>query len=370
MSQYSSMFARVDAPVKVGQTLSFTPPPAQPLVVSPVQNQAVAKAKGMNQMEISSFGTKAGEEVARLSDEVLKKTTTGKMGDFGTGITQILTLTEGVNVDDLNLDKKGGFFGGIMSAFKKKKVEVIAQFESTRDSINKIVTDLKSRQQVMKDDNEFLDRLYDANLREYHELGRSIEEANVILGQMQTEYEALKVRAETSTDQIFIQSVGEAENTVKLWEKQIDRLKRMQQIALLTAPEIRQIQTGNVLMVEKFNDLVNTTIPAWGKQLTTTILKLKQKENAELGNAIDDKTNAFFRKAAELNHQTAVAVAKASERSVVDTDTLVHMQDHLLASIKEVKQIQEAGREERKQASAKIDSLREQMKTEMLTWSK
>ena len=155
---------------------------------------------------------------------------------------------------------------------------------------------------------------------------------------------------------------------IKRWEKQIDRLKRMQQVALLTAPEIRMIQAGNVTMVEKFDDTVNTTIPAWKKQLSMTILALRQKENAELGNAIDDQTNNFFRKAAELNHNNAIAVAQAGERSVVDIETLEYMQNQLIDSVKQVRQIQETGREERRQASVKINGLRDQMKQEMLSW--
>lgn len=323
-----------------------------------------------DQMSISEFGTQAGKEVAALADVVLKKTTTGRMGDFGDGITQILTLTSAVNINDLNIEKSKGFLGKIMGFAKKKKVEVLAQFEDTSKSIEKIANDLATRQDAMKQDNQFLDQMYEKNLQEYHDLGNSISAAGELLNEMNAQYEDLKLQAQTSQDQLFIQSVNEAENTIKLWEKQIDRLKRMQQVALLTAPEIRQIQAGNVAMVEKFNDLINTTIPAWKKQMSMTILALKQKENAELGNNIDEKTNEFFKKAAQLNNQNAIAVAKSSERSVVDIETLEFMQNQLIDSVKQVKQIQETGRQERAAASTKIDQLREQMKQEMLSWQK
>jgi uncharacterized protein YaaN involved in tellurite resistance len=144
----------------------------------------------------------------------------------------------------------------------------------------------------------------------------------------------------------------------------------MQQVALLTAPEIRTIQAGNVTMVEKFNDIMHTTLPAWKKQMSMTILALRQKENAELGNTIDNKTNEFFRKAASLNNQNAIAVAKASERSTVDIETLEFMQQQLIDSVKQVKSIQEQGRTDRQAASQKIDQLRNEMKQEMLSWSK
>jgi uncharacterized protein YaaN involved in tellurite resistance len=345
--------------------------PATVPILNAQVGQKLSKARGVkDQMTISEFGTEAGKEVARLSDVILQRTTTGKMGEFGDGITQILALTSQVKVDDLNMDKNKGFLSKLIGSAKKKKVEVLAKFEDTSTSIGKVVSDLEKRQDAMRSDNKFLEDLYEKNLQEYHDLGNSIEAAQALLVEMNQDYAVQKAHAESSTDQFEIQAVNEFEQRIKLWEKQIDRLKRMQQIALLTAPEIRQIQTGNVAMVEKFNDLINTTIPAWKKQISLTIIKLKQKENAEIGSAMDDKTNEFFKKAADLNNMNAIAVAKASERSVVDVETLEYCQNKLIDSVKQVKQIQEAGRQERAAASTKIDQLREQMKTEMLSWSK
>lgn len=340
-------------------------------VSSPQAQQKLLKAKQIkDEVSIAEFGTEAGKEVAAIADIVLQKTTTGKMGDFGDGITDILKLASSVNVDDLNIEKNKGLFGSVTSFFKKKKVEVIANFENTSKSIQKIVDDLNNRQATMRADNQFLEQLYEKNLQEYHELGFSIEAAEALLVEMNQEYEYKKSVAESSQDQFAAQAVNEFEQRIKRWEKQIDRLKRMQHVALLNAPEVRQIQAGNVAMVEKFQDIVATTIPAWKKQLSMTILALRQKENAELGNSIDDKTNEFFKKAADLNHSNAIAVAKNSQRSVVDIETLEHMQNQLIDSFKQVKQIEEQGRQERKAASAKIETLRDQMKKEMMSWGK
>lgn len=340
-------------------------------VVSDAGTKKLTEAKTVHsEMEVSEFGTQAGKEIAALADTVLQKTTTGKMGEFGDGITKILKLTSSVSVDDLNLDKNKGFLGKIVGAFKDKKVEVLASFQSTSASIQKVADELATRQVTMRTDNDFLDKLYDKNMEEYHDLGASIEAVGVLMVGLNSEYEAMKVAAQNSTDQFEIQNVNEKEQLIKRWEKQVDRLKRMQQIALLTAPEIRLIQTGNVTMVEKFNDLLNTTLPAWKKQLSMTILAMRQKENAALGNEIDNKTNQFFKKAAELNNMNAIATAKSGERSVVDIETLEFMQNQLIDSVKQVKAIQEQGRQDRKDASVRIDTLRDQMKAEMLTWSK
>ena len=371
------MFGASTKPVELPQPLPTQPMlvfpsiPSLPLAVKPAVEKKYQLASQVNtDLDVSEFGTQAGKEVAQLADTVLQKTTTGKMSDFGDGITQILTLTSTINPDDLNIDKNKGFIGKVLGFTKKKKVEVLAQFENTSKSIEKIATDLSSRQGVMKQDNAFLEQLYEKNMQEYHDLGDSIEAAEAWLVEMNSRYEQMKPQAEASQDQFQIQAVNEYEQRIKRWEKQIDRLKRMQQVALLTAPEIRLVQAGNVTMVEKFNDLIHTTLPAWKKQMSMTILALRQKENAELGNTIDDKTNEFFKKAASLNNQNAIAVAKTSERSTVDIETLEFMQQQLIDSVKQVKSIQEQGRADRKAAAGKIDQLRNEMKQEMLSWSK
>lgn len=216
-----------------------TPLGVTPMAISqyePAVMARVQKALAIKDDDgISQFGTEAGKEVAALSDKILQQTTTGKMDEFGKGITDILSLTASVNIDDLNINKNKGMVGKVTGFFKKKQVEVVAQFQSTSTSIQKVADNLATRQLAMKSDNKFLDELYDKNMNEYHELGQSIQAIEIIISTMNKEYEELKLKAENSTDQFFVQSVVEAEQRIKRWEKQTDRLKRMQHVALLTA---------------------------------------------------------------------------------------------------------------------------------------
>ena len=155
---------------------------------APIQNKLDKARQASGDFAVSEFGTEAGKKVAALADTVLKKTTTGKMGDFGDGLTQILTLTGSVNVDDLNIDKNKGVFGKVKGFFKKKQVEVMAQFEDTSKSIDKVVNDLRSRQDVMKSDNQFLDQLYRENMAEYHDLGYAVEAAEIHVRDLTQQY--------------------------------------------------------------------------------------------------------------------------------------------------------------------------------------
>lgn len=214
----------------------------------------------------------------------------------------------------------------------------------------------------MTDQNTFLERMYGANEREYQNLEAAIralervkEEANDKLEQMEA--------ATGGKDGMMLQAIVDQKDLVDKFDIRLDQLRRLQHVALLTAPEIRDIQNGNLGCVNKFQ-AIKITLSAWKKQLSLVILSLKQKEEVELGNLIDDKTNEFFNKAADLTGQNRVAVAKLSQRSVLDMSTLEHMQQVLIASTREAKEIAKAGEEDRANAVKRIAEMRGELKNE------
>lgn len=63
----------------------------------------------------------------------------------------------------------------------------------------------------------------------------------------------------------------------------------------------------------------------------------------QLAKAIDDTTNDLLRRNAELLHQNSVDTAKANQRSVIDVETLEHVQNTLIKTVNDVIQIQKEG---------------------------
>lgn len=145
-------------------------------------------------------------------------------------------------------------------------------------------------------------------------------------------------------------------------EVRLDYLRKMQQLALLAVPEIRRSQNNNINLVDKFNTIKTMTLPAWRKQLRLIIESLEQKKDAQVGKAIDDQTNEFMKKSADLSGQNYVEVTKLSQRSVIDTSTLQYMTDALVNSTKEAQAVIETAKSERAQTEQAIASMRLQMK--------
>jgi uncharacterized protein YaaN involved in tellurite resistance len=60
---------------------------------------------------------------------------------------------------------------------------------------------------------------------------------------------------------------------------------------------------------------------------------------------------------ADLLHQNSVDTAKANQRSVIDIETLEHVQNTLIKTVNDVIQIQKEGMQKREEASTRIKAL-------------
>jgi uncharacterized protein YaaN involved in tellurite resistance len=136
----------------------------------------------------------------------------------------------------------------------------------------------------------------------------------------------------------------------------------MQMVAVQTAPMIRMVQSNNRILIDKFRNLQELTIPSWKKQFTLAIALMEQQQAVELTQKIDDTTNELMRRNADLLRQNSINTARANQRSVVDIETLEHVQQTLISTMEEVEQIQRDGEQSRQQAAGRM----EEMKAELI----
>jgi uncharacterized protein YaaN involved in tellurite resistance len=120
------------------------------------------------------------------------------------------------------------------------------------------------------------------------------------------------------------------------------------------------------MLVEKFYAIKNITLPAWKNQISLAISLHEQKNSVQLANSIDDATNDLLRRNADLLHQNSVDTARANQRSVIDVETLEHVQQTLIKSVNDVIQIQKEGQMKREQAEVKLKQLQQNFNTNLI----
>ena len=82
--------------------------------------------------------------------------------------------------------------------------------------------------------------------------------------------------------------------------------------------------------------------------------------------AVTDMTNAMFRKNAELLKQGAIDAAVASEKAIVDIETMRKVNADIITSINEVVKIHEEGSRRRLEAQEELVKLENDLKQALL----
>ena len=74
----------------------------------------------------------------------------------------------------------------------------------------------------------------------------------------------------------------------------------------------------------------------------------------------------MLRKNSEMLKQGTIEIAKESERSVVDVETLVEVNNNLISTIDNVIEIQKQGQEKRNQGQQELVRLEDELKNKLL----
>lgn len=176
-----------------------------------------------------------------------------------------------------------------------------------------------------------------------------------------------RARAEASGLAEDAQAVKDLEDQINRFEKKIHDLELTRMIAIQTAPQIRLIQSSDTMMVEKIQSTLVNTIPLWKNQMVLALGIEDSTKAAKAEAAVTEMTNKLLTSNAEKLKVATIETAKASERGVVDMETLRRTNEMLVSTLDEVARIQTEGREKRAQAELELASLESELKNKLLS---
>jgi uncharacterized protein YaaN involved in tellurite resistance len=119
-------------------------------------------------------------------------------------------------------------------------------------------------------------------------------------------------------------------------------------------------------MVEKINTTLVNTIPLWKNQMVLALGLVHSEEAMKANRAVTDVTNDLLRKNAEKLKTSTVAIAKESERGIIDIETLQKTNADLIETLDSVRKIQEEGSQKRHAAEAELTRMENQLKEKLL----
>lgn len=313
----------------------------------------------INHNAVAEYGKNIATQTSGYTDELLNLVQNKDLDETGQKLNQVVQVAQQLNTSSiLNKKKNSGFFGGLMSKIKGAKNNIDMHFNTTKEQIDTLVKEIEKSQFGLKARVDTLDRMFHGVQSEYKQLGVYIAAGKLKQDEIQQEISTLTAQAQ---DQTTTQRVYDLNHLANNLEKRVSDLQVLQQSAMQTLPMIRIIQSNNLMLVDKFYAIKNITLPAWKNQISLAISLNEQKNSVQLANTIDDATNDLLKRNADLLHQNSVDTAKANQRSVIDIETLEHVQNTLIKTVNDVIQIQKEGMKKRAEATTRLRSLQDNL---------
>lgn len=338
--------------------------PEQP-VLTPAEQKMVedfaAKIDIENTNQILQYGAGTQKKMADFSNTALENVKTQDLGEVGDLISGVVG-----ELKNFDVEEDRGFFG----FFKKQssKIENMKnKYAKAEVNVEKITDALEQHQVRLMKDSAMLDKMYEQNLNYFKELTMYILAGKKKLEETRNgKLLELQNKAAMSGLPEDAQAAKDLDEKCNRFEKKLHDLELTRTISMQTAPQIRLIQNNDTSMVEKIQTTIVNTIPLWKSQMVLALGIAHSTEAAQAQKQVTDLTNELLRKNAETLHMATVETAKASERGIVDIETLQKTNADLIQTLDDVMRIQKEGREKRQAAEVEMRKMEDELKKKLL----
>lgn len=315
--------------------------------------------------QVLQYGMSSQRKISEFSERALGKVRTKDTGEIGDVLVRLTGELRGFTDEP----EKKGFLG-----FIKKGTNQLAtmktRYASVESNINRISDSLENHRVQLLKDVTMLDEMYDINLTYFKELTMYILAGRErLLTALDTELPAMKKRAEETGLQEDAQAARDFEEMCNRFDKKLYDLDLTRTISMQMAPQIRMVQSNDSILVEKIQTSIVNTIPLWKNQMTLALGLANSQQALQAQRAVTDTTNELLKKNAEMLKRGTVETAREAERGIVDIETLRNTNQQLISTIQEVIQIQEEGRQNRRQAEVELVQIEEELKQTLLSAS-
>ena len=335
--------------------------------LSPAEQAAVKefaeKIDILNTEQVMNYGSAAQKNITEFSDAALNSVRTKDLGQVGDMLSDLVIELKGLNFDPE--EKKG--LRGLFKKTSQNLASLKAQYDKAEVNVDKIVESLEKHEITLMKDISMMDKMYERNQEYLKELTMYILAGKIKIEHLRNvELPEVQAKARESGLPEDAQAANDFANMIGRFEKKIHDLELTRTISIQMSPQIRMIQNNDTLMAEKIRSSIVNTIPLWKSQMVMALSLHHSEQAMKAQREVTDVTNELLTKNAQALHQGSVSIAREAERGIVDMETLKKTNQELIATLDEVRQIQDDGRARRAQAEEELGRIEGELKQKLL----
>lgn len=296
---------------------------------------------------VTNYGETIQKQSASIATRTLHEVKTKDTGEVADLLIEMVGAMNGV----AQKEDTGGFISEFFKKVKNKAITVRSRNESAEKTLERIEKKLQGHQLILQKDIQMLDDLYDENWNTFKALTLYIKAAEIALDKaLNEELPAMYAKAQQTGLPEDAMLADDFAKQCDQFDKQIQNLRLTRTTCLQSAPQIKMIQKVDQDMAMKLRSSIVNTMPLWRNKLAMAIVQQNTITAVNASNAVDDLTNRMLQEQAAQFHTAVIESAKASQRSIIDVETISIVNKEITDAVLEYIAIEEKGRQDRKQA--------------------
>lgn len=226
-------------------------------------DELVSRISDTDPNTVVEFGRDVTTLTEGCSDEMLAHATPEDLEHMGKKLTEVVVIAKTLNCQGFDSKSTVPVIGSLINRFRLTKEKYVAQFMTTKEQMEAIVEEVVETNGKLSQRNVELEKMYNAVRAEYHLLELHIVAGKKKLGQL---HQSISERSNLVSNGDETQLLNDMHNQANFLEKRVQDLLALQQLALLTLPSIRLIQSNNSMLSDKFQN--NKLIRIWNIRKT------------------------------------------------------------------------------------------------------
>jgi len=305
--------------------------------------------------------------MSTISENMLKGVRNKDLGAAAMPLNDMIATIKGFDIDELNPNKKLGFFAKLFG--KAKPVSVfLSKYDDVRKQINNITDRMEEQKTQLLTDIISLDKLYDANLDYFHKLELYIaagDEKLRLIDENQVP-ELQKIAEENPEDMMAAQAVRDMRSARDDLERRLHDLRLTRQVAMQSLPSIRLVQENDKTLINKVNSTLINTVPLWKNQLAQAVTIFRMSDTAETVKKASDLTNDLLESNADNLRTANAEVRKQMERGIFDIESVRKANNQLIETINDSLEIAEEGKIKRAEATKELEHMEGELRQALI----
>lgn len=319
------------------------------------QQKVMARIDGIDYTvsgDILNFGGAKESAMTKHAEVIIGKYTAHDIAEITEPMTDLVAalksnnlsaIVKGISKKKTDDDNEGGLVESIREYFamkkaKEKMYKALTERRTIMQNLQDLRIELEKRRLSLQQDIEVYEQMGRATFEQVNEFGLDCVALNLMIEDAQTKLDCMLSRDVVDEDgnasvlELDQEELYQAQNLQKAIERMQRRMYAITSVrtsTVQTIPMQSALITGDEIICEKIDEVMNLIIPMWSWQYAIAIGAIKQQEALNLQKTIRDVTSQLLTGNAKMLHDNMIAAQEELYTAAVAIEDLKVVQDYI-----------------------------------------